>query len=114
MSDDMFGDLITDDDTTDWKILDKLLEKKDIEMKTEIRNPAAITRLRCIAGELTRRGMPKAGLIITEWVDNYLLNNVSRDRKRPLEIVEGFKQVLAHNERMKQNDPYLLGGEMKK
>lgn len=111
---DMFGGLLTDDDTTDWKILDKLLDKSDIEMKTEIPNPLAITKLRCIAAELNRRGMPKAGQILTDYCDNYLLNMVSFKRKRSSEIIDGFRNVLAHNERMKQNDPYLLGGEKQK
>lgn len=111
---DLFGDLVTDDDMTDWKILDKLLCKSDIEMKTEIKNPLAISKLRCIAAELSRRGMANASQIITDFVDNYLLNMVSYDRKRSGEIVEGFKQILAHNERMKQTDPYLMGGAIKK
>lgn len=111
---DLFGDLIIDDDMTDWKILDKLLCKTDIEMKTEIKNPLAISKLRCIAAELDRRGMANASQIITDFVDNYLLNMVSYNRKRSGEIVEGFKLILAHNERMKQSDSYLLGGDIKK
>lgn len=114
LTDDLFGGLLADDETTDWKILDKLLDKADIEMKTEIKNPLAVSKLRCIAAELDRRGMKKASEIITAHVDNYLLNMVSYDRKRANEIVDGFRLVLAHNERMKQNDPYLLGGEIKK
>ena len=114
MSPDLFGDLVRDDETTDWKILDKLLCDDDIEMKTEIKNPLAVSKLRCIAAELTRRDMAKAGEIITAFIDNYLLNMVSFNRKRSGEIVEGFKQILAHNERMKQSDPYLLGGDLKR
>lgn len=111
---DLFEGLVSDDETTDWKILDKLLDKADIEMKTEIVNPRAITALRTIAKEFGRRGMKKAEKIMDDAIDNHLLNMVSYDRKRSNEIIDGFRNVLAHNERMKQNDPYLMGGEIQK
>jgi len=101
------------DEVTDWKILDKLLDKSDVEMKTEINNPLALTRLRCLALEFKRRNMPKAGAILDDFCDKYMLHMVSYKRKRSREIIEGFCEIMAHNERMKQPDHWLMGGDRK-
>jgi len=90
MQDDLFAG---DDEMNLEKILAKLLDKADIEMKTEIANPEAMSAAMVTVNYLKARKMPITSGLIEDMVAFLLLYNVSKERKRSTEIVEAFKAL---------------------
>lgn len=99
------------EDVTDWKILDKMLDKGNVPLTTEIKNPIAHTRLKAVARILESRGMNLGAEAIVAFLDDQDVHMVAKDRKRSEEIVTSFRELIAHNERMKgKGDRELSGG----
>lgn len=88
-----------DDELDSVKILAKLLEQTDLEMKTEIKNPLALTRLYLIGQYLDGMGFERTASSIKVFIDQYLLYMVSKDGNRAKQIVEALSNIKA-NDRM--------------
>jgi hypothetical protein len=91
-------------------VLNQLMNKKDIELKTEITNPLAMTRLRVLASYGSEKGFPKTAEILNAVCDWNNLHMVSKGRGGRKEIISGFASIMAHNERMKGRDRQQIGG----
>jgi len=85
----VFGN--AEDEVNLEKILAELLKKDDIEMKTDIENPQAVSLAMTTADYLESRNMNKTAKLMRQMVNYTLLYNVSKGRKSRTEIVEAFK-----------------------
>lgn len=78
------------------KILAEMMDKKNIEMKTEIPNPVALIILDLYASALRTKNMTISADTVEMIVTNFKLYMVSKDRKRAKEIVEAFRPMYEH------------------
>lgn len=95
------------EDTSLESILNKLVEKKDIELKTEITSPLAITRLRLLAFMGEQKGFTQTAATLNKLAELYMLHMVSYKRGGRKEVIDGFASILAHQERMKGKDQWM-------
>lgn len=106
MADENYSELTAIEELTDIKILSELLNDKDISLKTELKNPLAITRLEifamCIDTEFSRHGITSnfekeevttCAEIIMKFVNIYKQNMVSYKRKSRKEIIEAIANL---------------------
>jgi len=102
----VFGN--AEDEVNLEKILAELLKKDDIEMKTDIENPQAVSLAMTTADYLESRNMNKTAKLMRQMVNYTLLYNVSKGRKSRTEIVEAFKAMYMLEQKKKRK---LLGSD---
>ena len=73
------------------KILANLLDTKDIELKSEIKNVPSITVLDIIGEYLEKRKLPKSAALLSGYIQKFLKYMVSNDRKGRMEIIDAVK-----------------------
>lgn len=93
-------DMIVQSDETTEKILARLLDSNDIEMKTEIQNPLNLARLFSVADALTHEGYKSSGKLLTSFINIFLLYMTSFNRKRSTEIVTALTEALKREKTM--------------
>lgn len=76
------------------KILSELLDKDDIELKTEINNPLNVSRLMMISKWFEVNEYDDSSELIEKFVNYYLLYMVSHNRESRREIVTAIKGSL--------------------
>lgn len=97
---------VGNDDTVE-KILAQLLTKEDIELKTNIPNPMAITKLSMIADYLEGNQMPITCAVIRSFVQHYLELAPSKNGERAKQIVKAFSDISRAG--FEQERPDMLG-----
>lgn len=95
----LMDDLVPTEDESVEKILVRLMQEDSIGMKTEYSNPLAVTRLLAIADWLQEEGMLGSSAEIREFVKNYSINMVSKDREGRREIVRALQERLKEAEK---------------
>lgn len=91
---DKVEDMIELHDETMEKILAALMDKNNIEMKTEIQMPLNLTRLNAIADALIAHQRPKSGKLLKDFIKAYLEYMVSHDREGRKEIIHAISESL--------------------
>lgn len=87
------GKLDEIEEPSPYVILQSLLGKQDLEMKTEIPSPTKMASAWTIAEDLRSKGLGEVADLIQEYIERLLLYYVSKDRKSRAEIVEGLKAI---------------------
>jgi hypothetical protein len=81
------------------RILAKLMDSKDIALKTEYPRPLNVARLSVLADWLTQEGMEESGKLVREFVKYYSENMVSYGRKGRGEIVRALQERIREETR---------------
>jgi len=76
------------------QILNDLIDKKDIELKTEIHNPRYLTILTMISEQYKVRGYPICHNILGFYIEYTLIYMVSYKRQRVKEIIHALSYLL--------------------
>jgi hypothetical protein len=79
----------TEEDTVE-KILNSMVDEKNVAMKTDINQPLNLTRLEIIAQMFEDENLPKCALIIRQFVVLYRINRVSYKRQSRKEIIRAL------------------------
>jgi hypothetical protein len=90
--------IVSGGDETPEKILLSLLDKQNVEMKTEIDRPLKLAQLKTIENWLRKEKMLRCANSIKIFIENYLVYQVSRKRQSRKETVTAL-QALNANER---------------
>ncbi|MDD4972483.1 MAG: hypothetical protein PHT07_23885 [Paludibacter sp.] len=73
-------------------LLGSLMDKKDIELKSEIANPLNLTRLKLFGIWCRKENIPGAEQAINEFIQYYLMYMVSHQRRGRLEVVKAISE----------------------
>ncbi|MFO7677198.1 MAG: hypothetical protein R6V50_02275 [Thermoplasmatota archaeon] len=84
---------VREDDSLE-KILNKLLDDTNIELKTEIHKPINLTRLEILGMWLEIEKLTKSSKLVNAFVLFYRKNMVSFDRKSRTEIISAITEGL--------------------
>jgi len=76
------------------QILNNLIDKKDIELKTEIHNPRYLTILTMISEQYKIRKYPMCHSILKYYIEYTLIYMVSYKRQRVKEIIHALSYLL--------------------
>jgi len=87
-------EMVSSDTITLKQILNNLIDKKDIELKTEIHNPRFLTILSMISEQYKIREYPICHNILKFYIDNLLIYMVSYKRQRVKEIIHALSYLL--------------------
>lgn len=87
----ILDDIETRSEVSLHNILVNLLDKNNIEMKTEISNPSAISVLVIIAIHYKKRGLEVPYVILKSWIKRYLEFMVSHDRLSRKEVIQALQ-----------------------
>lgn len=82
------------DSITLKQILNTLLDKKDLELKTEIHNPRYLAILKMWSIHLKERKYPLSSLTIKTFIELILLYMVSYKRQRVKEVIHALSYLL--------------------
>lgn len=74
------------------RILIRLLQSEDIELKTEIQKPLNLARLNLLADWLMIENCPNASKMIKEFIQSYLKYMVSHNREGRKEIIQAIAE----------------------
>lgn len=85
------------ENTSYEKILNELLTENAIELKSDIKNPLALSQLASLADWARNEHCPMTEKVIVEFIARYLRYMVSYDRKSRTEIVNAFNQIYQNN-----------------
>lgn len=77
-------------DKTPEMILSEMIDSRNIEMKTEISQPINLAKLYVVAQCLKDDGYEGAGQRIEDFINRYLLYQVSYNRQSRKEIIEAL------------------------
>lgn len=92
----LLGGLIRRENETYEKILVRLLEPDNVETKTQVDNPIALTRLDILSSWLRNEGVKGAANLVKDFAHDYRINMVSYKRQSRTEVVkaltEGIRQ----------------------
>ena len=92
----MLDGLVPYQEENTHRILNSMMESdpKGIKPKTEIEVPRAIAQLLLLGEVLTNQGATGAGAAIKKFVDEYLVLQVSRDRKGRTEVFSTLSAII--------------------
>lgn len=76
------------------KILAKLLDSKDIELKSEIHSPLALDKLKILSVWLESEKMPESAKLINTFIEYYLKYMVSHNRESRKEIIHALSEMI--------------------
>lgn len=83
------------DEITFQQILNALIRgDADLEMKTEIHNPLALSGFTLISEKLKELGLNNSNKLTEKWYKEFLLLMVSYQRKSRSEIVKAFQSTM--------------------
>lgn len=92
------SDLAVFEDESPQKILVSLLNKDNVEMKTEIQRPLKLAQLKTIENWCRSEKLYKCANAIETFINHYLVYMVSHDRQSRKETIQAL-QALMTNER---------------
>lgn len=92
------SDLAIFDDESPEKILLSLLDKDNVEMKTEIEEPLRLAQLKTVENACATEKLRRCAKSIKIFIYNYLVYQVSHDRQSRKETIQAL-QALMTNER---------------
>ena len=91
-------DFITPEEENIEKIIANLLDEKNIELKTEIRNPLALTVLTLVGDYFGENGYNDTKDLIDKFVNRYLKYMVSFKRKSRQEVKDILMKMESEEE----------------
>jgi len=107
-----FDDIFDNVENTSFEqILNELLSAEDIELKTEIIDPVALTRMKAYSDYWRSIGLTKTADFLDGFIQKYLLYMVSYKRQRAQEIV-GAVSALVDKTKKSDLADRLLGRDM--
>lgn len=80
------------------KILEQLLDSKDIELKSEIHNPISLAKLKVLAAVLGMLKMKRSAKTVDAFIEWYLKYMVSYKRQSRKEAVNAIARMLEERE----------------
>jgi hypothetical protein len=89
---DIFGELISENEESFEKILLALLDKENLTMKTEIQKPLNLTRLYIFGAWLKAEKMDRCSQLIDSFIQKYLEFMVSNKRQSRKEIIQALTE----------------------
>jgi len=87
-------EMVSSDTITLKEILSNLLDKKDLELKTEIHNPRFLTILKMISIQLEIRKYPLSFQVLDKYIYWFLIYMVSYKRESRKEIIHALSYLL--------------------
>jgi hypothetical protein len=100
----MLSGLLSTDEESFEKIVLEMLNPEDVEMKTEVHSPVALTRLETMAIWYDFENVPECAKLIREFCKLYRVNMVSFNRQSRKEIkeilTEGLKRERSIGEKL--------------
>lgn len=94
---DNHNDMEVVDDISFMDILNTLLEKDNLELKTHIFRPKQLAVLNIVADLLETYNLPKSSAIIIKFIDLYLTYMVSYNRESRKEIIKALTHQIDDN-----------------
>lgn len=80
------------------KILEQLLDSKDVELKSEVHNPIALSKLKALAIALEICKLKNSSKVIDKFIEWYLKYMVSYKRQSRKEAVNAIARMLEERE----------------
>jgi len=90
----LFSDLFQVEEDSFEKILITLLDKENITMKTDIKNPLNLIKLKTLANLLRIEGLIEEANLIDNFITGYLEYMVSYNRQSRKEIIQALSEGL--------------------
>lgn len=78
------------EDLSAEQIINELIRPENIELKTEIPNPAALVKLKLLGQWCRKEGLEDCGQLIDDWIEHYLKYMVSNKRQSRAEIINAI------------------------
>lgn len=85
------------DQTSYEKILSQLLTEGNIDLKSDLKNPMALTQLASLSKWCEKEKLTKTQEMIDSFIEKYLRYMVSHNRKSRTEIVQAFNDIYKDN-----------------
>jgi hypothetical protein len=95
-------------------LLDLMDSKHNIDLKTEIDNPKALSVIMLISKYLNRIKYHKSSLALQKWKEFYVNYMVSDKRKGRKEVVEVLKALAIYENQQESNEPINLMSNLAK
>lgn len=80
------------------QIIKSLIEPSNVELKTELSNPQAVTALTILADWCEAERMTKTSELINSYLTRYRIDMVSNSRKSRTEVVTAVSELRAKND----------------
>lgn len=98
MSSENVKDLIRRNEISFQQILNKLLDKDNLELKTEISKPKQLAVLSVFSQYIKSFGFNLCSNLIDNFIKTYYTNMVSFNRKSRTEIIKALSSILKDND----------------
>ena len=90
------------EESNTFKVLDSMLDGKNVETKTELEVPLSMARLLLIADWIDDAGMTRAANRIKNFGKSYMTLVISKDRKSRSEVIAVLAETMKEERNMKQ------------
>lgn len=90
------------------QVLNSMMQQDNIGMKTDIPDVAALLKLRILSKWMKQNGLDESAVLIDEWIEFFLVDMVSSERKSRKEVTDVLKALRSEPEMSFQDK--LMGG----
>lgn len=107
MSENLIGELQAYEGDSVEQILRDLLNDKNIELKTELKNPLMMSKARLLVTWCRAEGLTTTADLLEAFIEFYVRDMVSYNRSSRTEITQAIAEIMKRDQGLKQR---LLGG----
>ena len=97
-----FDGLENYEESNTFKVLDSMLDSKNVKTKTELEVPLKMAQLLLIADWVEDAGMDRAAKKIKNFAESYMTLVISKDRKSRSEVISVLAETMKEERNMKQ------------